>query len=84
MRVQKIDWSLHITICLIFRKREISITGNPKSATKNRILMKFTCMLSQTILDVCAENWHRILSTILSLHITIRLIFRKLEINFNN
>ena len=57
---------------------------NPKSATKNRTLMKFACMLSITILDVYAANSHRIVSTILSLHITICLIFQKREINLNH
>ena len=35
--------------------------------------------VKHTIFDVCAENWHIILSTILSLHITICLIFKNVK-----
>src|SRR5690349_18634658 len=55
----KYNFELHITICLIFRKREIkfnSITRKPKSATKNRMLMRFTCVLKVTVVHVCTKN----------------------------
>ena len=75
-----------ITICLIFRKREINfhrIARNAKSATKNSMLIILTCMLKVAIVHVCAKNWHGLLSTILTLTITICLIFRKREINLH-
>ena len=55
----QVPLSLHITICLIFRKREIGsifIAKNPKLATKNPMLMKFTCMLNVTVVDVYTKN----------------------------
>jgi len=73
-----------ITICLIFRKREINlhrIARNPKSVTKNSMLIKLTCMLKVAVFHVYAKNWHRLLSIILNFTITICLIFRKREIN---
>jgi len=75
-----------ITICLIFRKRAINlyrITRNPKSTTKNPILIKLTCMLKVTVAHVCAKHWHVLVSNILNFTITICLIFRKCEINLH-
>ena len=42
---------------LDFRKREIIfIARNPKSASKNPMLIKLTCMLNVTVVHVCAKN----------------------------
>jgi len=86
-RLLSIILNFTITICSIFRKREINlhrITRNPKSATKNPMLIKSTGLLRITGANVCAKNWHGILNTILSLHITICLIFRKHKIDLNH
>ena len=58
-----------------------SIARNPKSTTKNPILIKLACTLNVTVVHVCAKNGHGVLSTILTLTITICSIFRKRKLH---
>ena len=75
--------NLHILIGLILRKTQnqssSSITNN--LTTNNPMLMAFTQLLVINVVNMCAKNWHQLLSVIWILNIPIGLILRKREIN---